>query len=348
MKTYISLLFTFFLAVQTTWAMEPLIEETRVIERSYNVNADAFLHINNRYGNVTMTSWDKNVIEIKIEIKVDGHNKNVIQERLNAISIDFSATKSAVTAYTKINEKKSPRNTNISINYFIKLPKTNNIDITNRYGNVYLDELKGSTKFNVDYGTMSIGKLHHAINDFNLDYITLAKIDYINIGKFNADYTKVDISKSKILTFQADYTEIKLDQVENVVSNMDYGNLVVNKADKISVNSDYSNIKVGTLNKSLVTSGDYGTVSVQKINHGFEKVMINANYATVNLGVDSSAKYSFIGNIKYGGLTYPKNLEMSKLIEKSTSKYYEGKTSSPSGKIELNIVYGSGKINLVN
>ncbi len=346
MKTYFNIFVFLFLTVQNLWASGPqIVEQTKVIEKTFNVNSNANLSINNRYGNVTMTTWDKNVIEIRVEIKVDGKDNDAVKEKLNSITIDFNANASNVSAITQIADIRGGKKTNIAIHYTVKLPKTNNIDIRNRYGNLFLDELKGTSNINLDYGNVTIGKLHNALNTINLDYVTSAKIDYIKSANIDVDYSKIEINKAEVLNLNADYTDVSLGDISDLINNMDYGNLNVTKVDKVSNTSDYTNIKIGTITHSFVSSGDYGAISIQRVSRGFEKIIISADYTGVNMGIDSSAGYSVVANMKYGDLKYPSNVTMSKKIVKNTSSYYEGKTSNASGSIEINMSYGGIKIN---
>lgn len=345
MKTYFNIFALLFLISQSLLANEsPVVEEVKVLEKAYNVNSTANLSINNKYGNVTMTTWDKNVIEIRVEIKVDGKDNNAVREKLNSISVEFSGTASNVSAVTKINNMKGGKKTNISIHYTVKLPKTNSIEIRNQYGNLFLDELKGASNINVDYGNITVGKLHNSLNTLNLDYVTTAKIDYVKSATVNIDYSKLDINKAEVLTLNADYTDVTLGEVNDLINNMDYGNLSVSKIDKVSNTADYTNVKIGTLTHSFVSSGDYGAISIQRVSKGFDKIIINSDYSGVSLGIDASAGYSIIGNMQYGDLKYPSNVTMSKKIIKNTSSYYEGKAGNGSGTIEIKMSYGSAKI----
>ncbi|SMC66007.1 hypothetical protein [Moheibacter sediminis] len=345
MKTYFNIFAFLFLISQSLLANEsPVVEEVKVLEKTYNVNSNANLNINNKYGNVTMTTWDKNVIEIRVEIKVDGRDNNAVKEKLNSITVDFSGNLSNVSAITKINNIKGGKKTNISIHYSVKLPKTNSIELRNQYGNLFLDELKGSSNINVDYGNITIGKLHNALNNINLDYVTSAKIDYVKSAVVNIDYSKLEINKAEVLTLNADYTDVTLGDVNDLINNMDYGNLSATKLDKVSNTADYTNIKIGTLTHSFVSSGDYGAISIQRVSKGFDKIIINSDYSGVNIGIDGSAGYSIIANMQYGDLKYPSNVTMSKKIIKNSSSYYEGKTANATGSIEIKMSYGGAKI----
>lgn len=345
MSKYYKFLTLLFLTAQLAWAADsPVVEEVKVIEKTFSVNSNANLLIDNKYGNVTMTTWDKNTVEIRVEIRVDGRNSDAVKERLNGISVDFNASASQVSAKTQIAQTRWNNKTNISIHYTVKLPKTNNINIKNQYGNLFLDELKGSSNIQLDYGNLSFGKLHNALNNFNLDYVTSAKIDFIKSANINADYSKIEITKGEVIQLSADYTDANLGEIKDLINDMDYGNLNVNKIEKVASTADYTNIKIGTLVHSIVSSGDYGGILIKKVNKGFDKIIINADYASLSLGIDATAGYSLTGNFAYGSLQAPSNLSFSKKIIKNTSSYYEGKVGNGGGKIEINMSYGSAKI----
>src|SRR5690606_10680130 len=184
----------------------------------------------------------------------------------------------------------------------------------------------GAVNINLKYGNLTFGKLYNAINNFDLAYVTSAKIDYVKSAVIDADYSKLDINKSEVLRLQADYTDVNLGDMSDLINNMDYGNLNITKIDKVSTTADYTNIKIGTLNHSFVSSGNYGTISIKRVKNGFEKIIIDADYAGLNLGMEPSAGYTVKANMRYGNLNYPSNVSMSKKIVKNASSYYEGKT----------------------
>lgn len=324
----------------------PLTIETKVIDKSFNVSSTADLKINNRYGNITMTTWDKNVVEIHVEIKVDGKDSEAVKNRINGITVDFEASPSLVSAVTRIAETKKSNKTNITIHYTVKLPKTNNIGITNRYGNIFLDELKGTSSIDLDYGSMSLGKLYNSVNVWNLDYISDAKVDFVKSANIDADYSKLEIGKSEVLNLTVDYTDVKLGAVNDLINTMDYGNLVVSSVDRVSNSADYTNVKIGTLSKSFISTGDYGGTSIESVKKGFDKISVVAGYSSLNIGIDQGAGYTIKGDFKYAGMKYPSNLNMSRVIEKNSSSTYEGKAGDGSGRIEIRMDYGGAKIKL--
>ena len=175
-------------------------EKSKTINKSFSVNKNATLYVKNKYGNVQVNTWEENRIEIKVKITVKGNDLDNVEEKLKAIDILFEASNSLVEARTKIESTKSKwswwgsNTTNYKINYYIKMPITNNADLNNKYGNIELDKLKGKANINCDYGNIEIEELLNDNNNINLDYCGGSEINYMSSGDVNIDYSKLKLS----------------------------------------------------------------------------------------------------------------------------------------------------------
>lgn len=347
MKPY-SLLLIFFFGLSFAFAEKPEVIESKVIKRSFDVSSTADLKISNRYGNVNLTTWDQNKIDFHIEIQVDGRDAQKVKDRLNSISINFSSSANFVAAETMIESIKGFNNVNISIHYFVKLPKTNNINIQNQYGNIDIDNLRGTSNIELKYGNFSANQLNNSSNVLNFDYVTRASIDWVESASINLGYSKLSINKSDVLNLNSKYSDVSIGRVKDILNNAKYGNVQIETVNAFTNSATYSNIKVGELITSFVSTGSYGSISISDVKKGFNKVSIGANYLAVSIGISKDATYNLEGNFKYGDLNYPSNLNLSKEIKKSTSAYYEGKVGNGKGDILLNMTYGNAKIKLVN
>ncbi len=160
----------------------------KTIKKEYNVNADALLKVKNSYGNITLSSWDQNRVEIVVHIKTNGNNEEKVQKRLDQIDVEFDASSSMVSAKTNFNKSSSSwgwnwgrkNNVNVQVNYTIKLPVKNSVHLNNNYGTITIDRIDGHAKINCDYGRLDIGELRGRNNQLNLDYTSNSTLVYIN------------------------------------------------------------------------------------------------------------------------------------------------------------------------
>lgn len=321
-------------------------EKSKTISKSFSVNENATLYINNKYGKVNVTTWNENRIEIEVKIIVKGNDLTNIDRKLNSINVLFEASESLVEARTKIETSKSSwswwgsSNINYKINYFIKMPITNNADLHNKYGAIELDRLSGKASLNCDYGNIEIDQLLNDSNTINLNYCGDSEINFIKSGSLNIDYSKLQIKESKSLSINADYSTVKLGNTNSVKFSCDYGSISINEAKNISGSSDYTSIRIGTLRKKLKINTDFGSVKVQNISKDFENVTIDGSYASIKLGTSSDNAFKFNIDLGYASFNYPENkVEFTKSIKKNTKKYYEG--SFGNGNINSTIMIKS-------
>ncbi len=80
------------------------------------------------------------------------------RELLDKISIDFDKSGGTVIATTEI-EENFRGNSNFTIDYLVNIPKDRELDISNKYGNLVLNELDAKGNFEVNYGSMTAGNM---------------------------------------------------------------------------------------------------------------------------------------------------------------------------------------------
>ena len=329
-------------------------EKSKTINKEYKVNTDAKVSINNRYGNLNITTWDKNRVEIEVTITVKGDDLERVEDRLESIDVEFEASSNFVSAKTIFEKEnkgwsfwKKSRNLSYKINYKIKMPKSNSADLDNDYGSIYLGDLSGKADINCDYGKITVGELSANNNNINLDYCSLSNIDYMKSGNVNVDYSKITIDETEKAKVNADYSTVKLGKTGNIDFNIDYGSITIDEAVDVNGNSDYASMRFGTIFKNLDIETDYGSISVKRLAKGFEKVIIDGQYAGIKIGVDEGAVFDFELDLQYAGFKYDKDkVDFNKKISKTTKKYYEGKygTGNSNSRIKIRSQYGGVSI----
>ena len=327
-------------------------EKTKTIKKEYNVNANALLRINNKYGNVDVISWDQNRVEIEVTITVKGNNESKVIDRLKRIDVNFTNSANEVSAKTILENSsnswfKSNNNMNYQIDYKVKMPVTNSANLNNDYGTISLNEIKGKANISCDYGKIIIGSLFHSDNSINIDYTSDSEIEFMNGGSINADYSKFRITKAKNIELNADYTDSVFENIEDLDFACDYGNLEVENANIIDGHGDYLTMRFGTIHMRLSIDADYGGIKIEKIMKGLESVRIHSDYVGIKIGLDDDISFNFIAKLSYGGFDYEgDDITYLKKVVKSTDKYYEGfvNKENSGANIEISSEYGSVKL----
>ena len=304
----------------------------KTIKKEFNVNSNALLRVSNAYGNLNITSWNENRVVIEVHIKTNGNNEEKVQKKLDEISVDFEATMDRVSAETIYNKRNNGwgwnwgnnNNVNMQINYTIKVPVKNNVDLNNDYGNIILDRIDGHAKINCDYGRLELGELRGRNNQLNFDYTSKSTIGYINSGEIRADYSGFTIDKAGNLKINADYTNASIGKMENLEYSSDYGNMDVQELNDIDGNGDYITVKMGLVHGNVSIVADYGAVKINELAADAGNVTIRTDYTGIQIGYNTQYNFDFNISTSYAGVNGKDEFTINVSTEKSSDRHYEG------------------------
>lgn len=325
-------------------------DRSKYIEKSFNLSKDGTLEIQNSFGNVTITTWDKEQVYIKVTVEVTGGSDDKINERLRDVEVDFNASTFLVSARTAIDENnslwswlKKENRTNLKVHYEISMPVSANLDVQNDYGTISLDKLQGHATLRCDFGRLAIGQLLHDNNELRFDYTKNSHIDYMRSGTIKADFSVMKVYGSERVNLSGDYSTFNFVTVKNLDFNADFSTITVDKAVSVMGRGDYSTLKFGSISKKLDLNTDFGSITVTKIESGFSKVTIRTEYTKVAVGYDAQAAFEFIARVEYASLRLSDNLKITRsesdYDEKLKAGYHINQNSA--SRMELRSEFGA-------
>jgi hypothetical protein len=326
----------------------------KTIKKEYTVNSNALLKIDNSYGNLNIVTYTGNKITIEVNIKVSGNDEEKVQKKLDDINVNFNATSNLVDAKTVFyKDKKSwwnwggNNNINMEINYIIKLPITNSVDLNNDYGSINLDKLEGKATINCDYGKITTKELMAENNMLSFDYTSNCYFEFINTGKINADYSGFTVAKTKKLDINADYTKSIVEVAEDVNFNCDYGSVSINKLNNVNGNGDYLTMRLGDVYKNVTIKGDYGSLKIDQMTANAGNINIESDYLGITIGYHPDYHFKFEISTEYSSLRNTDSFEFTKKNITTNNNYYLGYygNSSSSNLVKINSDYGNVTFN---
>lgn len=354
-KQFLIVLFFLSYSVQAHTGLFSKEKVERKIHKEFTVKTDATLEVDNSFGDVNIVTWDKNQIQIDVTIRVRGRNQKKIDERLESISIQFQNNPERVSAQTQIEElwqwswfQISYQQTDFEIDYEIKMPHTNNLEISNDYGSIFLDEIDGNTAINCDYGKVILGELRGLENTLTFDYTANSSIDFIKKGTIRADYSGFELGRAEQITLAADYTSSKIERVEILEFNTDYGKLSVSEGGIISGKGDYITLRFGNIQRELDIETDYGSIRVAQILPSAQRIIVDSEYTTVRLGVHPKWDFNFDVDLDYAGFQTELPLYYQKEIREDTEKLYQGYHHNASSENILKVTAEYGNLKIIN
>ena len=305
-------------------------------EKSYNyeftVANNALLEITNKFGDLNVTSWDKNKVKIDVKVSVNGDDKELVLNKLKSISIDITNTQSLVKAVTVFNNQqkryKKGKKLNFSVTYVVKVPKSNSVNLNNKYGNISLDELDGNAIISCNYGNISLDALNSNDNIIKMNYSGGSEIKYIKSGKINGNYNTYKIGKAEDLVINTGYTTTSIGKANTIIYDGNYGGLNIDEIENLSVDANYLGLKLKKLISELKFDGNYGLVRIDEIDKTVKKIDVDSNYSKVLLKYIDGANFDFDVDINYAGFQKTDDVIIVKKDTKNsyakTKKAYQG------------------------
>lgn len=302
-------------------------EKIKNYSKSYPVDGNDKLALDNKYGRVTINTWNKSEVKVDVQIKGMASDDETAQKLVDGISISDSKDGNVVSFRTNFGTGNSSiwnlfNNMNdrhrAEVNYTVYMPSTLSLDLRNRYGSVSLPSLSGKVTIDNAYGSLVAKALTNPSNEFNFHYY-----------------------------------EVNIEEVKGCDLNLSYGSLKLGTVGRLDANVNYAPIDIERLNTSGTINARYGGgVKIGEISKALKNLDIESKYSSVNIGLRGDENFNFDVTVKYGSFNFDEN--RLKVTSKSPddsrgfhpTKNYKGYAgnSSSSNTININTTYQSVKL----
>lgn len=324
-------------------------EMSKKYHETYNTTSNSRLYIDNKYGNVSIDDWEDNKVEIDVVVLVGDISRDKAEKILSYIDVAFSQEGDDIKAITTFDDRFSRSgdgNHKLEINYTVSVPKNIKLNLSNKYGNVFITELTGESVIDVKYGKLKANKIvrgnEKPLSEINLAY-SEASIEEVGWLKSDLKYSILKIERSKALVLYSKYSKIYINEASSIVNDSKYDFLDLGKLSNFVINAEYSNLEIEEINEKLECSTAYTDCTVDVIPAGFESINIENKYGHYKLGIDEAASYSLDGYAGYSKITYHESDKVSKISENTSMKVtgIVGKDDNTTSTVKVNTKYGS-------
>lgn len=306
----------------------------------------------NKYGNIDIQNWDSPKIKIDVNVKVEHSSEDRAQKMLDQINVKFSTEGTSVKAETVIEDRFRSNNgrNEFEINYAVQIPKKLDLELRNKYGHAFLDELSGHAQIEIRYGKLTVNKLTRGqlkpLNTVSLAYASGSKIAECSWLKANLKYSGLSIEKAKAFVGYTSYTKLSIDEVSSVVIEGKYDDYRFGKLTNLVVNSSYSDIEVDELSKKLEADTRYTQCKIEYMPPSFESVNVEAGYGGYKIGLDPKASYKLDAETSYGKVSYHEGGKLSRIQESNKMEVYGrvGPDENPSATVNVRTKYAGVKL----
>jgi hypothetical protein len=158
--------------------------------------------------------------------------------------------------------------------------------------------------------------------------------------------TAIEIAEAENIELQSDYTNATFSTIQNLRFKNDYGKLTVHQVNEIEGEGDFLTLRIGDLYREIDLTHEFGSIKVTHIMPSTERVMINAEYTGIQLGIDPKWSFDYSLDLEYASLKETLNLEPKIQRVESMRKYYNGTVGEyPIAKLTVTTEFGNLKLN---
>lgn len=292
---------------------------TKEYHESFEVQEGALLTVTNKYGNIQLDTWERNVIDVKVVVTAKTSSRSHGDRILDRIDVDISGGRREVRAITAIAsaERKgwlnifSHNNDEFEIEYKVIMPRETKLNITNKYGHIYCnDNTVGDARFENKYGNIYAQNIDGDLevmlgygdakieNIHNLD-LTL-KYGNVELGNLydatiESKYSKIEMGNVQRINSTSKYDGYRIADIQELVNDGKYDAFKIQKAHKVNISTKYTGVKVENLTGGVNISGGYNTLKVHDTSDALEYVNVSGKYCNVRVGIAYPFTLNFSG-----------------------------------------------------
>jgi hypothetical protein len=300
---------------------------TKDYSGKYDVDKGATLLIKNKFGDVKCVAWDENSVSINVTVKVDASSQEKANRVFDKISVELSGDRNLVKGTTTIS---NISNAEYSVNYDIRMPRWINIDLNNQFGDIYVDEIDGTAKIDLEYGSMNANAFNGANSDLTVKFSDV-EIGFMKDGTLDIEYSKLKLKGVENLKLISRFNEINLGKLSSLNLDSQYDEVDVENAGEVISVSRFTELDFGKINGDFDFDIEYGDLDVDYISAAFKTGKVRNSFAGVDLTFDSKATMNIDAELEFGELSYPKAGSMNHETEGYTTNIYKGKLGSAAG-----------------
>ena len=318
-------------------------ESSKVIKKEYTVNPDARVLLDNKFGQIHINNWDKYMVSIEIRITVGASSPEKAQKLLDLVTIVSEGTPSNVQIRTMLSKDFSD-NKKLSVDYTVNMPSTIMLNLTNKFGDVFLNELLGKGNFNISYGNIEINKLMNSNNVININF-GKGDIHYITGAMVSLKYSDLQVEYAGSLYVDSKFSNLEGIKIISLSLGFEGGKLDLDNSSVITGKSKFTDLSISHLDKKIDLDIQYGNCDVDQISADFTLVSIRNKYGHVSVNIPSGTSYSLDADLKFCDLDFPEDQAIfTQKIITNTSKSFRatvGKKTNPEAKVIVRSEFGN-------
>ena len=320
-------------------------EYTREVHSSYLKSQIQALDISNKFGTITINDFGGDSVVVDAVITVENATEKRAEYLLGQIQVSIRKVGNSLNIETSINEDFKTKE-NFSIDYTINIPADRDLAVTNKFGNVVLNNLNANGQFNISYGNINTGTLEAPdAKHIKMD-IAYGKADIESANRMQAEikYSKLFLREAKSLNIISKYSGLNISEIGELVLESKYDGVDIEEIKSLKANSKYTNYNIEELGQRLLINTEYGSVRIKEVTADFESIELTNSYGGIEIGLGNK-NYFIDASCDYCDIKYPEDKFKGNREKRNNNFYLRGNIGAESNKkVLIKSRYGGIKL----
>jgi len=246
---------------------EPKFKKEKSYSKSYSLDGNDKVSLNNQFGEMKLVTWDKNEVKVDVSMTGKSDREDRAQKILDHISIEDNKTGNTVSFKTKFSDDKNiwtdkdketkgkHYNEGMEINYTAYLPSGTALKAENQFGKMIVPDYRGDAEIECKFGSLTAGKISNA-KEVTVEFGS-ATIAQVNGGNLTIKFSNGTVNKlSGDVKSDLEFSEVKLNidnDAKNLTIHNSYSTVYLDLDKNLSATYDISTSHGGFSNKTGFT-----------------------------------------------------------------------------------------------
>lgn len=299
------LLFLWAMMLGTTVASAQNLTDSRSVSKRFNASRETTLEVVNKYGKIQVVTWEKDSVAVDVDIYLTESSTAKLKKLKEDVKIDFTGTKTYIIAKTVIDSERgriaseiksigntiSGTNKKVEINYMVFVPAYMDVVLTNKFGDIYMDDLEGQVDIDLSNGVLKANSLK-GNSSISLSFAN-GMIKSLGSSTMKLSYSDLVLNEAGQLDLDSKSSKLNVDSVNVVKISSRRDKLYFKKVEYLYGKSNFSTVWVYDFLRESDVYMKYGKLTIEHIMPGFSKVFVESDYTDITLMFDLQASFGF-------------------------------------------------------
>lgn len=325
-------------------------EKRREINKEYNVSDKTRIDIDNSFGLVTVEGWDQNRVVVQIEIKIEASSDKKAEDILERVDVEIADSNPAQLLSFRTTIKGRTENYGGSkarfwVNYTVKMPSGNQLELENRHGETVLGDLSGDLELESRHGDVRAGNLSGDVEiDISFGSLYAQSLDG---GELTLRHSSdSDIKQVGDIEVDLQHGDLTIEKGGEIDLMLRHGEVEIEEARSVTGNTQHGSLEIDKVANEVRLNSQHGVVEIKELEEGFSLIDLDMQFVQADLGIVRGTSFVFDGQTSFGNIDLASGMDMSYKNKEMHSKHYKGTVGSKDTSAEIRLRNQHGSMSL--